>query len=74
MFLIVQLHVSYYARCSVTYCFSDENTSDSESEANLTETEDAKGNKTINGITATIEGKCSGSLCDLGKNFIFLVL
>jgi hypothetical protein len=69
MFLIVQLHISYYAHHSVTYCFSDENTSDSESEAHLTETEDAKGNKIINGITTTIEGKCNGFLSDLGESF-----
>jgi hypothetical protein len=57
--------VKHFVKC----CFSDDNTTDSESEAHLTETEEAKGNKIINGITTTREGKSSGSVTDLGNSF-----
>jgi hypothetical protein len=60
---------SFYVKHFVKYCFSDDNTTDSESEAYCTETEDAKGNKIINGITTTREGKYNDPVSELGKNF-----
>jgi cobyric acid synthase len=53
----------------VIYCFSDDNTTDSESEAHLTEAEEAKGYKIINGITTAREGKSSGSASDMVNSF-----
>jgi cobyric acid synthase len=53
----------------VTYCFSDDNTTDSESEAHLTETEEAQGYKIINGITTTREGKLKGVCVCHGEQF-----
>jgi len=47
----------------VKYCFSDDNTTDTESEAYCTETEDTKGNKITNGITTTTEGKYNDPSC-----------
>jgi hypothetical protein len=52
-------------RCFFTYCFSDDNTTDSESEAHLTEVEEAKGYKIINGITTAREGKFSGFVSEM---------
>ena len=60
---------SFYVQCFIKYCFSDDNTTDTESEAYCTETEDTKGNKIVNGITTTREGKYNDPVSELGKKF-----